>query len=182
MTRSRSPRLPDAAQALSRNLHWFALAGGVTVTVLCAGFLLNAPLGVSLALPPAAKDVFTSELGDKDGRAEVLAGISGETFAPGVKMTASEDIVISNDEHELAKVMLEDGADRRCLTVTAASGQTLSFRIVGARPLPVEEKPNAGKVELAVAACARNGQNVVKAVIEPEAGQQPKPAESGHSL
>jgi hypothetical protein len=182
MTRSRSPRLPDAAQALSRNLHWFALAGGVTVTVLCAGFLLNVPLGVSLAVDSASpKDVFTSGLRDKNGSAEVLAGISGETFVPGMKMTASEDIVISNDEHQLAKVMLEDGADR-CLTVTAANGQTLSFRIVGARPLTEGEKADAGKVELAIAACARNGQSVVKAVIEPEAGQQPRPANPEHSL
>lgn len=185
MARSRSSRLASAAQTASRHLHWFVLGGGLSVTALCTAILLDAPVGPALDMAQkAGKGDFASGLlALQDGRRQSLVGIGGETFAPGATATASEDIVIPADNRELAKVVLEDGADRRCLTVTGANGQTLSFRILGVRPVKGGQKTDEEKVELAVAACARNGQSVVKAVMEPEAGQQPaKPATSGHSL
>lgn len=185
MARSRLSSFSSAAQTVSRHLHWFALGGGLAVTALCGAVLLTAPMGPSLDVSrKAGKDGFASRLfADKDGRADSLAGIGGETFAPGATSTASEDIVIAADDRDLAKVVLEEGADRRCLTVTGASGQTLSFRVLGVRPTKGGQKTDGDKVELSVANCARNGQGVVKAVMEPEAGQQPaKPATAGHSL
>ena len=174
MARSRSSWSILATQSAFRHLHWVVLAGGFTVTVLCGSLLLNVPFGTSLSLSPSAgKTNFAADLLAKaKEQAVALPGIGGETFAPGAISMASEDIVIPNEEHDLARVVLEDGSDRRCLTVTAANGQTLSFRILGVRPLKGGQKADADKVELSVATCGQNGQSVVKVVMEAEKAQQ----------
>jgi|SRR5688572_2589153 hypothetical protein len=176
-------RLIHGVQAASRNLHWLSLAGGLAATALCAAILLESPGGLTVMLEPQGQGrVFATGPLDRDGSTETLSGIAGETFAPGATVTASEDIVLSADGRDLAKVVLEDGAERRCLTVTTANGQIVSFRILGVRPSQDGQKADSDKVELAISACARNGQSAVKAVMEPEAGQHPKTATSGHSL
>jgi hypothetical protein len=49
-----------------------------------------------------------------------------------------------------------------------ASGQKLSFRIMGARNVEAPAQAAPGNIDLAVTACAPGGDAVLKAVIEPK--------------
>jgi hypothetical protein len=182
MTRFRSPRATLAVRVTSRHFHWFALGTGVLASAICGALVVATPIGTSLNVSMGNGDgVSAAGLPiDLLEASERLSGISGETFGPGSRTVASEDILISAQDQDLARVMLEDKAEKRCLTVTAANGKTLSFRILGV------EKAGQDKVRLqvplAIAPCPSNGETVVKAVVEPDAAQAPKAALPEHSL
>lgn len=101
----------------------------------------------------------------------VLHGINGEVFAStGTQAAAKHTAPGTAEAGPLANV--SPAAWNRlsagdCITVTTKGGQTLSFRIVGARPASEPKAETLPKIDLAVTACSGTGEPIAKAVIEP---------------
>ena len=142
---------------------WPVLANG---TVSFPGFRRRAPLGPA-ALQPA----------------KFLPGIGAQTFARGATPVALAEADMPQIAPNIEPVAWDRLSAGDCITVTAKSGQTLSFRILGARPAGKPDQAGASaKIELAVSACADMGEPVAKAVIQPTTPPTPKAANVERTL
>ena len=100
-----------------------------------------------------------------------LKGVSGEAVASrpvtdGDLAAASTPAQLLSGQ-QLSPVAWDRLSAGDCISLTIASGQKLSFRIVGAHRGDPSRKPaDAGRLDLAVTACAPGGESIVKAVIE----------------
>lgn len=193
MTQISSSWLSNSAQATSRRMHWLAAGIGLLASAACAAVLFSQPFGTRLqvAMEGAGGGAsFGKAIGASGGldasgpgAIQMLAGISGETFASGVSYAGLPETLLDRRAPNVAPVLLEDLSEASCLTVTAKTGQTFSFRILGVSPAsPAHEGAHAPKIELAIAGCANNGESVVKAVIEHEAPPVAKDLASERSL
>jgi hypothetical protein len=144
------------------------------------------PLGLAAS---GSRDIpFAQLFGANAGAAarqgtKVLAGVGGETFAPGANRVAMDEIVPDSAAANVKPVAWERLSGGGCMTVTTKSGQSYSFRVQGARPAAAKDA-NIGRtaVELAIAPCAENAETVVKAVIVPAPEAPHKPASAERSL
>jgi hypothetical protein len=106
--------------------------------------------------------------------AKILRGVSGEAIparvtgqADGAMLTPASALATG----ELALVALDRLSADDCISLTTASGQTLSFRILGAHPSEGPRQTAASsRIDLAVNACSANSEPIRKAVIESKAG------------
>jgi hypothetical protein len=100
----------------------------------------------------------------------ILKGVSGEAVAS--RSVTDGDLAAATPAELLAGQQLSPVAWDRlsagdCISLTIASGQKLSFRIIGAhRGEPARKPAETGRLDLAVTACAPGGESIVKAVIE----------------
>lgn len=169
-----SSRLGKAASA---RFHWLAMGLGLAASAACGVAIISQHPGVDLQLALAKHDHGRSitALANRDGAGAIathtLAGINGETFGPQGASGISETMLAeSRDEKHFAPASWDELSDARCLTLSTHDGQTLSFRIVGVHPKAAHDKAGgAENVELDIAACAQNGEPIVKARIEPDA-------------
>ncbi len=115
--------------------------------------------------------------------AKLLSGIGGQTFAPGARQTSSAEAELQQIVPNISPVAWDRLPAGDCITVTAKSGQTFSFRILGARPVGKPEQGDSlPKIELAVSGCADMGEPVAKAVIQPINPPAPKAENAARSL
>jgi hypothetical protein len=177
MTHISSSWLSNSAQATSRRIHWLAAGIGLLASAACAAVLFSQPFGTRLqvAMDGAGHgSSFGKSIGasrgaqdNRPGAIQILAGIGGETFASGAGYAGLQDMHSDQRAPNVAPVLWDELSEASCLTVTAKTGQTFSFRILGVSPAsPAHEGAQAPKIELAIAGCANNGESVVKAVIE----------------
>ncbi|MGF1622976.1 MAG: hypothetical protein ACFCUR_20490 [Rhodomicrobiaceae bacterium] len=169
-----SSRLGKAASA---RIHWLAMGLGLAASAACGIAIIAQPPGADLRFALAKDDEGRSitALANRDGNGVIamhaLAGVNGETFGPQGANGLSENMLAENaDEQHFAPAAWDELSDARCLTLTTHEGQTFSFRIVGVHPKAAPAKDaKPANVELDIAACAQNGEPVVKALIEPDA-------------
>ena len=115
--------------------------------------------------------------------AKLLSGIGGQTFTPGARQTALAEAELQQTVPNIAPVAWDRLPAGDCITVTVKSGQTFSFRILGARPVgKPEQVDDLPKIELAVSGCADMGEPVAKAVIQPTNPSAPKAENAARSL
>lgn len=116
-------------------------------------------------------------------RTQRLAGVGAEASPSKIVSAAPDEIVGQNDKLAVELAAWEKLPAGACVTVVSKSGHHLSFRILGARPVPTEGLNGAGeKIELAVTPCAKEGEPIVKAIIEPDAKSARKQAAPERSL
>lgn len=174
-TRSTPLRTPDAAPSHKRRLPWLTLGVGLFAGCLGAGVIAASPDSVLLGFGLDADESGTTLFGaapQDDSRTQplkILAGVSGETFALGAPKAVPADAAeTGTPAPNVAPVAWDRLHAGGCMTVTTNTGQTFSFRILGARPgaaaKPAEDLP---KIDLAITACSATGEPVAKAVIEP---------------
>ena len=115
--------------------------------------------------------------------AKLLSGIGGQTFLPGARQNALTEAELPQILPNIAPVAWDRLSAGDCITVTAKSGQTFSFRILGARPVgKPEQADNLPRIELSVTGCADMGEPVAKAVIQPTTPPAPKTENAARSL
>ena len=120
------------------------------------------------AMQTQAALAFDSRLPSANMR--ILRGVSGEAVAS--RPVTDGDLAAATPAELLAGQQLSPVAWDRlsagdCISLTIASGQKLSFRIVGAhRGEPSRKPAETAKLDLAVTTCAPGGESIVKAVIE----------------
>jgi hypothetical protein len=191
-----SSHSPDSEIVSARSVPWLSIGIAVSAVTLCgavfavvsaqpgqgvpsAGWLGGAK-GASLseafgAAPPSADTLYRP--------AKVLSGIGGQTFSSGTRQNALAEAELSQILPNIAPVAWDRLSAGDCITVTVKSGQTFSFRILGARPTgKPEQAGNLAKIELAVSACADMGEPVAKAVIQPTNPPAPKGTNAERSL
>ncbi len=170
------PSSADIAVAQGRSRSWlFALggmmAGGFAVLAIYA--VVTAPAGLLIGLAwqnvAPAKPIQTAF--DSHGplkAAQVLYGVSGEAVgpdAPRVEVAALSTTIL--DGTQLTPVALDRLSSGDCISLTTASGQKLSFRIVGAQKSEVQRgRSGSSKIDLAVTPCSTSSDVILKAVIE----------------
>jgi hypothetical protein len=100
--------------------------------------------------------------------AKLLSGVGAQTFSRGAQPNALAETDLPQIAPNIAPVAWDRLSAGDCITVTAKSGQTFSFHILGARPVgKPDQADNLAKIELAVSGCADMGEPVAKAVIQP---------------
>jgi hypothetical protein len=191
-----SSQSPDVDTVPVRSMPWWSVASAVSTATLCGAVfaIVSAQPGQGLpnvnwiggAKVPSLSEAFgTPPLASGDPRrsAKFLPGIGGQTFAPAARQNALAEGETLQILPNVAPVAWDRLSAGDCMTVTAKSGQTFSFRILGARP---SGKPDQGgdlaKIELAVSACADMGEPVAKAVIQPTTPPAPKGTSAERSL
>ena len=173
--------LPITATAVSapgKRRSWFLGVGGVVAggcAVLAIYAIAAAPAGLLIGLawqhvaPPQA--IMLAFDGHASGRTQILRGVSGEAIdrnTSGIEVAelspASAAIL---DGGELTPVALDRLSSGDCISLTTASGQKLSFRIVGAQKSePQRNRAGSSNIDLAVTPCSPTSEIILKAVIE----------------
>jgi hypothetical protein len=106
------------------------------------------------------------------GRMQVLRGVNGETVAALEPAVAAQAAMPAGTvaAKEVAPVALDRLSAGDCIALTTASGQKLSFRIVGthAKAAPRDRTATA-TIDLDITACAPGSEAILKAVIESKA-------------
>lgn len=184
MAASRVPSSHSSAQTPPvRSFSWMHLSLGLCVLSLCAGMvaLISARSGSGPHAELASGAFGTAQ--NASGGTKVLNGVAGETFAPGARRVAAVEIETLAEDPNIAPVAWDRLSAGDCISVTAQSGQTLSFRIVGARPTgPAPEAGGSPKIDLVVTTCADKGEPVTKASIQPTTPPEPKAPRAERSL
>lgn len=198
MTTRRIPssQSSDSGISSARAVPWFSICVALSAVSMCgavfalvsaqpgqalsgAGWLASEK-GASLsqafgAAPPSAGAIRHA--------AKLLSGISGQTFSPGVRQEALAEAALHETVPNIAPVAWDRLSAGDCITVTAKSGQTFSFRITGARSVgKPDQADDLPKIELAVSGCADMGESVAKAVIQPTNPPAPKAENAARSL
>jgi hypothetical protein len=190
-----SSQSPDSDIFSSRSVPWLSIGFALSAVSMCGavfafvsarpGEALSAagwfasPKGASLseAFGAAPSSAATSR------PAKLLSGIGAQTFSPGARQNASAETELQQIVPNIAPVAWDRLSAGDCITVTAKSGQTFSFRILGARVMgKPEQADNLPRIELAVSGCADMGEPVAKAVIQPTNPPAPKAANTARSL
>lgn len=171
---------PDVDTLPARSIPWWSVASALSALTLCGAVFTIVSAQPGHGLPDSgwvggAKGASLSEAfgapplpnGDPRRSAKFLAGIGGQTFAPAARQTALTEGDTLQILPNVAPVAWDRLSAGDCITVTAKSGQTFSFRILGARPTgKPEQGSDLAKLELAVSACSDMGEPVAKAVIQ----------------
>ncbi len=107
------------------------------------------------------------------GRMQILRGVNGETVAavkpanPDQAALPAGSTVAAN---EVSPVALDRLSAGDCIALTTASGQKLSFRIVGTHAKATSRDRTAtATIDLDITACAPGSEAILKAVIESKA-------------
>ena len=180
-----APSVTNSAQTRSSvSRSWVYAIGGIVASV-CAvlgvyagtgpasGFLMG--LAWDRAAGGNAPLAFRMQTGLSD--IQILGGVNGEAFDPRVAALSLTDLTRAamKDGHDLTPLALDRLSAGDCISLTTASGQKLSFRIIGTRAAePARNTPAAtANIDLAVTACAPSSDAILKAVIEskPDAKQ-----------
>jgi hypothetical protein len=191
-----SSQSPDVDTLPARSMPWWSVAGAVSAATLCGAVFTVVSAHPGQGLPSAswigeAKGPSLSEafgtpslpVGDPRRSAKFLPGIGGQTYAPASRQNALAEGETLQILPNVAPVAWDRLSAGDCMTVTAKSGQTFSFRILGARPTgKPEQVGDLAKIELAVSACAEMGEPVAKAVIQPTTPPPPKVKNAERSL
>jgi hypothetical protein len=153
----------------------FTLGGAVVGGCAVAGVLIAlssaSGLPASAAWQQAASSQAVAAFGLQAGstRTRMLRGINGETLGE-AGLRANADITQGGlpDTEVLSPAAWDRLSAGNCISLTTASGQKLSFRIMGARNVEAHAQAAPGNIDLAVTACAPGGDAVLKAIIEPK--------------
>lgn len=183
------------ASSVSQRFSRYAIAGSVAAgVVLCIAvqaaaahmqnYLFDRALHTAVHKAPAQAAFGEGQQAPQ--LTKVLSGVSGEAFSPSAMRTAVAQLGEAHGDTTLSNVSpaawdrLSAGG---CMTLTTKSGQTLSFRIVGSRPVGDAQLVDAlPRIDLAVTTCTATGEPVAKAVIEPERQQPAKSAVGQRAL
>jgi hypothetical protein len=198
MTTMRFPssQSPDSGIPAERSVPWLSIGIAVSAVSMCGAVFAFVSAQAGLDLPGAgwlagAKGASLSEAfgaaspsADAMRRpAKVLSGISGQTFSSGARQDALAEAELSQLVPNIAPVAWDRLSAGDCITVTAKSGQTYAFRIVGARPVgKPEQADNLPRIELAVSGCVDMGEPVAKAAIQPTTPAAPKADNAARTL
>jgi len=190
-----SSQSPDFDISAARSVSWLVIGFALSAVSICGAVFAFVSAQPGQALSGAgwltsAKGASLSEAfgaassADTMRRpAKLLSGIGAQTFAPGARQNASAETELQQIVPNIAPVAWDRLSAGDCITVTAKSGQTFSFRIVGARPMgKPEQADNLPRIELAVSGCADRGEPVAKVVIQPTNPPAPKAGDTAHSL
>lgn len=179
----------------ARQYSWMLLGaiGGTVLSALFftgAGHLQSALVDharqtAAIATTPAhalgATDATDALLTNISTSTKRLPGVSGEMFTPAIALNDTPALAPSQGEISLAAWdRLSSG---NCIRLTTKTGQTLAFRIVGARPADGANGNNAlPEIDLAVTTCEGGNEPLItKAIIE--SSEQPvKDAVAQHTL
>lgn len=152
-----------------------AMAGGCAMVALLAA--ASAPAGFLIGMAwqqaAASQPSFAFDSRTSPGGMQFLRGVSGETVVEGA--TAQAELADFSPAGMLDKTAITPAALDRlsagdCISLTTASGQKLSFRIVGAhKGEPSRNRGAASNIDLAVTACSATSEVILKAVIESKA-------------
>ncbi len=176
--------MPDASNLTSSDeaiSHWgpvrsWALAIGGAIVSGCVAFGVYAGTGpassllMNLALDRAGGKsplAFQMDTGLSD--TQLLGGVSGEAFDRGTGLRLADlTRAAMADRSPLSPLAWDRLSAGDCISLTTASGQALSFRIVGTRTAEGARNPSAGaqNIDLAITACAPSSDAILKAVIE----------------
>jgi hypothetical protein len=152
-----------------------AVAGGIAILAVYAGTGPASGVLMGLAWDRAAGGrspslAFQMPTGVSD--TQILAGVSGEAVdgRTGLRLADLTQAAI-DDRNALSPVAWDRLSAGDCISLTTASGQKLSFRIVGTRNAePSRSAPGAApNIDLAITACAPSSDAILKAVIEAKA-------------
>jgi hypothetical protein len=171
------PASPDAAFDRSRSKSWLFAIGGLIAggcAVLAISAIAAAPAGLlvgiawqQVAPPHQALLAFDSRM--PVAKAQVLRGVSGEAIQAStrhVDIAALSPAAIL-EGGELTPTALDRLSSGDCISLTIASGQKLSFRIVGAQTSEAQRNlAGSSNIDLAVTPCSPSSEIILKAVIE----------------
>lgn len=183
----------DSETLAARSIPWLSMGILLSgVTVCGAVFALVTAQGGDGAswsgtLPSIAlSEAFGTALNSAEAMrrpAKLLSGIGAQTFSRGAQRNALAETDLPQIAPNIAPVAWDRLSAGDCITVTAKSGQTFSFHILGARPVgKTDQADNLAKIELAVSGCADMGEPVAKAVIQPTNPPVDKPDNAARSL
>jgi hypothetical protein len=190
--RSHSP-VSDGFSA--RSVPWLSIGMALSAILICGAVFAFVSAQPSQSLPgagwlgsakgPSLSEAFGAAQPSADAMrrpAKWLSGIGAQTFSPGARQNTLAEAELPQIGPNISPVAWDRLSAGDCITVTAKSGQTFSFRILGARPTGAPEQPdNLPKIELAVSGCADMSESVVKAVIQPT-NPAPKAANAERTL
>lgn len=148
------------------------LAGGSVMLAVWA--VASAPASLFLGLGGAAAQRAQTTAFDQPvtGRMQVLRGVSGETLTHD-KPAGDHLAALPAGGALAAKDVTPAALDRLsagdCVSLTTASGQKLSFRILGTHGAAQHNRPATATIDLDVTACAPGSEVILKAVIESKA-------------
>jgi hypothetical protein len=171
-----SPTSSDERQSHRGPVRSWAFAVGGAIASGCVAFGIYAGTGpassllMNLALDRAGGTsplAFQMDTGLSD--TQLLGGVSGEAFDRGTGLRLADlTRAAMADRSPLSPLAWDRLSAGDCISLTTASGQTLSFRIVGTRTAEGARNPSAGapNIDLAITACAPSSDAILKAVIE----------------
>ena len=175
-----SSQSPDSDTFSSRSTHWLSIGIPLSAIALSGAVFAVISEQPGQIVPDAgwtagSRGASLSEAFGAAPPAEVtrrpaqlLSGIGGQTFAPGARPNSLAEAELHQIAPNITPVAWDRLSAGDCITVTIKSGQTFSFRILGARSVgKPEQADNLPKTELSVSGCADMGEPVVKAVIQP---------------
>ena len=190
-----SPQSLDSGIPSARSVPWLVIGFALSAVSICGGVFAFVSTQPGQALSGAgwlagANGASLSEAfgaapasADTSRPAKLLSGIGAQTFSPGARQNVSAETELQQIVPNIAPVAWDRLSAGDCITVTAKSGQTFSFRILGARPMgKPEQADNLPRIELAVSGCADMGEPVAKAVIQPINPPAPKAENTARSL
>lgn len=191
-----SSQSPDSEPFPARSVPWFSIGIAISSVALCGAVLafVSAPSAQGIADTDWSDSARRATLSEAFGAAplpadslrrpaKMLSGIGAQTFSSGTRPIASAEGELPQILPNIAPVAWDRLSAGDCMTVTAKSGQTFSFRILGARPAgKPDPAADLAKIELAVSACAEMGEPVAKAVIQPTNPPAPKGTSAERSL
>ena len=149
------------------------LAGGCVMLAACV--VTSAPASLFLGLGGAEVQRAQTVAFDQPvaGRMQVLRGVSGEMLTADKsagKQNAALPAAAALTEKDLTPAALDRLSAGDCISLTTASGQKLSFRILGTHDGAAQRNRSAtATIDLDVSACAPGSEAILKAVIETKA-------------
>ena len=148
------------------------VAGGCAMLVVYAIAAAPASLFLGIAGNQAARTQAIAFDQPLSGKMQVLRGVNGETVAADAAganlaaLPAGATLAAT----ELTPVALDRLSAGDCIALTTASGQKLSFRIVGTNGNAApRDGTGTATIDLDITACAPGSEAILKAVIESKA-------------
>jgi hypothetical protein len=153
--------------------------GGMTVgslATLAVYAMATAPAGLVMGMAwqqaaPSSSAILAFDSSAPLARTQILRGVNGETVSANASTEAelSPAAVLARN-YEIAPAAWDRLSAGDCISLTTASGQKLSFRILGAQKgEAARNRPGSSNIDLSVTACAPGSEVILKAVIETRA-------------
>jgi hypothetical protein len=168
---------PDARPVRNSRRAWFLaiaglFAGGCATVAISA--VAAAPVGLLVGLAwqhvaPTQQAMLAFDGRTPASRAQILRGVSGEAIQASTAQLDVADLspAVVLDNGNLTPVALDRLSSGDCISLTIASGQKLSFHIVGAEKSDLQHnRSGSSNIELSVTPCSPNSEIILKAVIE----------------
>jgi hypothetical protein len=156
--------------------------GGMTVgslATLAVYAMATAPAGLVMGMAwqqaaPSSSAILAFDSSAPLARAQILRGVNGETVSANgsteAELAALSPAAVLARNYEIAPAAWDRLSAGDCISLTTASGQKLSFRILGAQKgEPARNRPGSSNIDLSVTACAPGSEVILKAVIETRA-------------